>query len=40
MFIQKEMTPGQEPLVLTADDRLDGGDVLPGFELPLSRILP
>jgi len=32
--------PGQEPSVLTADDTLDGGDVLPGFQLPLNRILP
>jgi Uma2 family endonuclease len=32
--------PGKETLVLTADDTLDGGDVLPGFQLPLNRVLP
>jgi hypothetical protein len=32
--------PGQESLVLTVEDTLDGGDVLPGFKLPLTRILP
>ena len=32
--------PGRELLVLTVDDTLDGGDVLPGFQLPLTRILP
>lgn len=31
---------GKETQVLTADDTLDGGDVLPGFTLPLNRILP
>ena len=32
--------PGKETQVLTADDTLDGGDALPGFTLPLNRILP
>ena len=32
--------PGREVLVLTAQDTLDGDDVLPGFQLPLNRILP
>ena len=32
--------PGKEVLVLTAEDTLDGEDVLPGFKLPLNRILP
>jgi Uma2 family endonuclease len=32
--------PDQEVLVLSAEDTLDGGDVLPGFKLPLNRILP
>jgi Uma2 family endonuclease len=32
--------PGQGVQVLLADDTLDGGDVLPGFKLPLNRILP
>jgi Uma2 family endonuclease len=32
--------PGAEPLILSANDTLDGGDVLPGFKLPLNRILP
>ena len=32
--------PDQDVLVLSADDTLDGGDVLPGFKLPLDRILP
>jgi Uma2 family endonuclease len=32
--------PGHETLVLTADDTLDGADALPGFKLPLNRILP
>ncbi|MEO8606355.1 MAG: Uma2 family endonuclease [Chloroflexota bacterium] len=32
--------PGQGIQVLSADDTLDGGDVLPGFKLPLNRILP
>lgn len=32
--------PGREVLSLTADDVLDGEDVLPGFKLPLHRILP
>lgn len=32
--------PGREALVLTANDVLDGDDVLPGFQFPLNRILP
>lgn len=32
--------PGKDVQVLTKDDILDGGDVLPGFTLPLNRILP
>ncbi|MBL8120293.1 MAG: Uma2 family endonuclease [Anaerolineae bacterium] len=32
--------PGKETQVLTVHDTLDGGDVLPGFILPLNRILP
>jgi Uma2 family endonuclease len=32
--------PGKEPLILTAEDVLDGEDVLPGFQLPLNRLLP
>ncbi|MEW4569930.1 Uma2 family endonuclease [Tautonia sp. JC769] len=31
--------PGQEPETLTRPERLDGGDVLPGFVLDLSGIL-
>ena len=30
--------PGEPALTLTGDDALDGGDVLPGFTLPLSEI--
>ena len=30
--------PGHAPVTLSADDTLDGGDVLPGFALPLSRL--
>ena len=30
--------PGAPALTLTGDDALDGGDVLPGFNLPLSEI--
>jgi len=32
--------PGQAVQVLSDADTLDGGDVLPGFTLPLNRILP
>lgn len=32
--------PGRAVLVLTAADVLDGEDVLPGFQLPLTSILP
>jgi Uma2 family endonuclease len=31
--------PGKKTLILSADDVLDGADVLPGFKLPLKRIL-
>lgn len=31
--------PGQETLILSADDILDGSDVLPGFQLPIKKIL-
>ncbi len=31
--------PGKDVLILTANDTLDGGDVLPGFKLPLKNIL-
>jgi Uma2 family endonuclease len=30
--------PGQNVIVLTADDSLDGGAVLPGFSLPVSEV--
>ena len=30
--------PGQPPITLSGDDALDGGDILPGFSLPLSEI--
>ena len=30
--------PGQPPVTLTGDDALDGGEVLPGFSLPLGEI--
>jgi Uma2 family endonuclease len=32
--------PGKAVLVLTATDTLSGEDVLPGFALPLNRLLP
>ncbi len=32
--------PGKDLLVLSAEDTLDGEDVLPGFKLPLKSILP
>lgn len=32
--------PEQEVLILTAGDMLTGGETLPGFEMPLSRVLP
>ena len=32
--------PGREVLILTSQNTLDGDDVLPGFQFPLSRILP
>jgi Uma2 family endonuclease len=31
--------PGHDPLVLTADDVIDGGDVLPGFQLAVRDVL-
>ena len=31
--------PGRDPLVLTAADTLDGGEVLPGFTLPVRDVL-
>ena len=31
--------PGQDPLMLTAKDTIDGGDVLPGFQLPVGDVL-
>ena len=30
--------PGQEPLILGEGDTLDGGDVLPGFQLPVAEL--
>ncbi len=30
--------PGQPTLTLSADDTLEGGDVLPGFTLPLTQL--
>ena len=30
--------PGQEPEILTEDDTLDGGDLLPGFTIPVWRL--
>lgn len=32
--------PGEPEKILTVDDVLDGGDVLPGFTLPVSMIFP
>ena len=32
--------PGKATQILIAADTLDGGDVLPGFTMPLNRILP
>lgn len=32
--------PGRPVLILAIDDTLDGGDVLPGFTLPLRAIFP
>jgi len=32
--------PRKDVQTLTAEDTLDGADVLPGFKLPLKRILP
>jgi Uma2 family endonuclease len=31
--------PGQDVLVLSGDDTLDGGDVLPGFKVPVKELL-
>jgi Uma2 family endonuclease len=30
--------PGRRPAVLRAEDRLEGGDVLPGFSIPVRRL--
>jgi hypothetical protein len=30
--------PGQTVIVLGINDLLDGGDLLPGFSLPLSKV--
>lgn len=41
--IQKTLTvytPDREPVMLTPDGTLTGGDVLPGFTLPLRRLFP
>ena len=32
--------PGSAPRELTIDDELDGGEVLPGFRLPLTEVFP
>lgn len=32
--------PGAEPVLLGPEDTFEGGDVLPGFLLPLSRLFP
>ena len=32
------MRPGRPAVTLSLDDVLDGGDVLPGFSLPVSRL--
>lgn len=32
--------PGQETLTLSSEDIIDGGEVLPGFSLPVRRIFP
>lgn len=32
--------PGAETVALSPDDTLDGGDILPGFSLPLSALFP
>jgi Uma2 family endonuclease len=32
--------PGHKPLVLSVDDIIDGGDVLPGFRLPVRDLFP
>jgi Uma2 family endonuclease len=32
------LTPGQEPRTLTAGNTLDGGEVLPGFSVPIADI--
>jgi Uma2 family endonuclease len=33
-----ELTPGREGRTLSAGDTLDGGDVLPGFSIPVAEI--
>lgn len=40
---QKTVTvyrPNVKPIILTVDDILDGGDVIPGFRLPVRDIFP
>jgi Uma2 family endonuclease len=32
--------PGAEPVMLNATQELDGGDVLPGFRVPVARLFP
>jgi Uma2 family endonuclease len=34
------LLPGQPPKTLTIEDTLDGGDLLPGFSLPVKNIFP
>jgi hypothetical protein len=34
------MTTPNRSVTLTEDDELDGGDVLPGFRVPVREILP
>jgi Uma2 family endonuclease len=36
--IVEEHRPQQAPVTLTASDQLDGGDVVPGFTLPVARV--
>lgn len=31
--------PGARPRILTPDQQLDGGDLLPGFSVPASRLV-
>ena len=32
------LTPGQEAIILSSGDTLDGGDVIPGFQVPVDDI--